>query len=131
MEAYWLSKYFTNEYLAADEFFPNAIASLEKMRSLGATIKYFTGRDAPGMREGTIKKLNEHGLADELTMKPDKETSDVSFKTDYFALVTEGFDLVCFFENELKNLHPFVEKYPDALFCLVRYTSFTKPTNKK
>ena len=116
MEAYWLSKYFTNEYLAADEFFPNAIASLEKMRSLGATIKYFTGRDAPGMREGTIKKLNEHGLADELTMKPDKETSDVSFKTDYFALVTEGFDLVCFFENELKNLHPFVEKYPDALF---------------
>ncbi len=116
LEKYWLSKYFTNTYLAADEFFPGAIRSLEKMRSLGAEIRYFTGRDEPGMKEGTVKKLNEHGLNDKLFMKPKADIADDEYKVVFFKKVLEDFDLVCFFENELRNLNPFVDQYPNSLF---------------
>ena len=116
IEKYWFSKYFTNDYLAADEFFPSAIKSLEKMRSLGAEISYFTGRDEPGMKRGTIKKLEEHGLNDKLFMKPSADIPDADYKVEYFKKVTKGYDLVCFFENELRNLNPFVDQYPDSLF---------------
>ena len=116
MEKYWFSKYFTNTYLAADEFFPGAIKSLEKMRSLGAEIRYFTGRDEPGMKEGTVKKLNEHGLNDKLFMKASVDIPDDEYKVECFEKVTRGYDLICFFENELRNLNPFVDQYPDSLF---------------
>ncbi len=116
IEKYWLSKYFTNTYLAADEFFPGAIKSLEKMRSLGAEIRYFTGRDEPGMKDGTVKKLNEHGLNDKLFMKPSADIPDDEYKVQHFEKVTKGYDLICFFENEIRNLNPFLNQYPDSLF---------------
>jgi hypothetical protein len=86
------------------------------MRVLGAEIRYFTGRDEPGMKEGTIKKLNEHGLNDKLFMKPSADIPDDKYKVEFFKKVTDGYDLICFFENELRNLNPFVDEYPDSLF---------------
>ena len=116
LEKFWFSKYFSNPYLSADKFFPGALESIEKMRALGAEIRYFTGRDETGMREGTEKKLKENGLNDKVFMKPSVEIPDDRYKVDYFDEVINGFELVCFFENELRNLNPFVDKFPESLF---------------
>ena len=45
--------------------FPAHLRVLKRC-ALGAEIRYFTGRDETGMREGTEKKLKENGLNDKV-----------------------------------------------------------------
>ena len=102
--------------LAYDRLFPGALCCIKKMKEYGARVKFFTGRDEPSMSLGTKLKLHENQLFDDLTMKPDKDIPDQDFKIQYFESITKSHSLVCFSENELRNLQPFLDTYPGALF---------------
>lgn len=116
---FWLSTYFTNQYLAHDQPFPGAIDFVESCHQ-EAKIIYLTGRDLPGMGEGTKASLKNHGFPwdterTKLMMKEDPQEADFEFKTNALKKIAQLGTVVASFENELKNLNQMAETFPEAL----------------
>lgn len=120
LTAYWRRLYFTTPYLLFDEAFPNAVEFVHRCLSFDCQIVFLTGRDEPGMGEGTRRRLTELGFPFphervQLILKPDPSQSDLEFKKEALARIDEIGHVIATFENELRNLNMMAEHYPDAL----------------
>lgn len=84
----WFKRFFTNEYVLFDEPTAGAVDFVQKMHALGSCSVYLTGRDTPGMREGTHESLVKWGFPEpngercHLITKPTFEQPDPEFKRD-------------------------------------------------
>ena len=117
-QAFWLGRFFSNDYAATDVPNPGAVDYVNALHNLGATIVYLTGRDTPRMGAGTRSNLigsgfpvDDRGL---LMMKPDKSIDDLQFKKDAFASIGEMGKVTGVFENEPRNVNAMHTAFPDA-----------------
>ncbi len=120
LKRFWGQRFFTHEYLAHDAVTPGALAFVKRVERAGARIVYLTGRDEPGMGEGTRQVLKQEGFPldgerAQLWLKPRFEMDDASFKRDAAARLRSLGELVASFENEPKNLVMLKSEFPDAL----------------
>lgn len=116
---YWRERYFTYPYLIEDRPFPRALEFVQHCRQLGAIIVYLTGRDVPGMGQGTYDAMRKLGFptADErvhFILKEDPAIDDLAFKVGALEKIAPLGKVIAAFENELANLHAMAERFPDA-----------------
>ncbi|MGZ3724018.1 MAG: HAD family hydrolase [Bdellovibrionales bacterium] len=117
--AFWLERFFTNDYCALDKPTPGAAAYLHLLARAGAKIVYLTGRDVPRMGIGTKSNLARNFFPTEdsgavLMMKPDPKLDDLKFKIDSFAAIAQMGEVMGVFENEPANVNAMAEAFPDA-----------------
>jgi hypothetical protein len=117
--AFWLSKFFTNEYCAKDTENPGAAFYLDLLARAGAKIVYLTGRDEPRMGEGTRTSLSRNrfpGPAGDalLLLKPDKDIDDLKFKESQYAAIAMMGEVIGVFENEPANINSMADAFPMA-----------------
>jgi hypothetical protein len=117
---FWSERFFTNAYLEHDRPYPGAVEFARELHELGAEIVYLTGRDEPGMGEGTRRNLVRDGFPWErerthLLLKPVFELSDVEHKQRAAEYIRRHGTLVASFENEPRNLVALHELFPEAM----------------
>ena len=127
----WYERFFSNAYVAGDRALPGAVQYVQAVYDEGATIVYLTGRDAPRMKEGTLKslKLNRFPLGKRtiLRMKPDKSLSDAQFKKSEIEWIGNQGDVVAVFENEPTNINLLVDGFPKSQPIFVDTIHSPKP----
>lgn len=130
--AFWFQRFFTNEYLAADEPVAGAPEFCREARARGARIVYLTGRDE-SMREGTKRSLERHGfpqpdgIAVRLVLKPRFDTPDLEFKTEALKAVAALGPVVAGFENEPAHVNLFADAFPQGRMVLLDTKHSGKP----
>jgi len=120
IKAFWADRFFSDDYAELDVPVPGAPAYVRSLHEAGAFVVYLTGRDAPGMLEGTLESLDEWefplGLVNtQLILKPRADLSDLEFKRDALEQVAALGDVVATFENEPRNLALMAERFPAAI----------------
>ena len=124
LKNFWKSRFFTNSYLKYDRAYQGASQFVRNAHDAGAEIVYLTGRDAPGMKKGTIENL----IRDQfpwnlpkihLLMKPEAHFDDLEFKKKASRFVHERGSLVASFENEPPNVVAFYGLFPEAMHVFV------------
>ena len=121
---FWGRRFFTSEYLPHDLPYAGAAKFAQQIHELGAEIIYLTGRDEPGMGEGTRANLIRDGFPWEkertfLMCKRDASFDDLLHKKQAAAHIRERGNLIASFENEPKNLVALAELFPDAMHVFV------------
>lgn len=97
---------------------------MRAVQAAGCLTYYLTGRDEPGMREGTLHALEQGGfpLPDgggvHLKLKPAWEMEDLAFKTAVFEELQALGEVVLAFENEPANANRFLRAFPGATVVL-------------
>lgn len=129
---FWAERFFTNEYLKYDRAYEGAAEFTREMHGLGAEIVYLTGRDEPGMGDGTRANLVRDGFPWEvagthLLMKPTFEMEDLLHKQSAAAYIRKHGTLVASFENEPPNLVALYELFPDAMHVFVETICSDRP----
>jgi hypothetical protein len=124
IKEFWAKRFFTSEYLKHDHAYPGAAAFTRKLHDLGAEIVYLTGRDEPGMGDGTRAMLMRDGFPWEkerthLLLKKAAHLPDLSHKTEAAEYVRAHGTLIASFENEPPNLVALSEIFPDAMHVFV------------
>lgn len=124
IKPYWGSRFFTSEYLMYDHAYPGAAAFVQKIYQLGAEIVYLTGRDEPGMGDGTRTNLIRDGFpwnAERLhlLLKPVAPMPDIEHKVNAAEYIRKHGTLVASFENEPPNIAALYEVFPDAMHVFV------------
>lgn len=135
LSAYWLARFFTNDYVALDLPNEGAVNFTRACHQAGAVIYYMTGRHrawVPGIDEGqtppfpegmelgTLRTLARRGfpISDGravLHLKPRFDQKDEDFKQAAFPILDElGGIVVATFENEPGNANQFLHQYPGA-----------------
>lgn len=129
--AFWKARFFTDAYCAKDAPNPGARAYVARLHGAGARIVYLTGRDAPGMLQGTRESLARHGFplgaGTELILKPRFEDDDTAFKESVFARLAAAGRVVACFENEPKNLNAMQRAFPGAHMVFLDTRHSPKP----
>jgi phosphoglycolate phosphatase-like HAD superfamily hydrolase len=120
MKPYWSERFFTSRYLAYDRPYPGAAEFTRNVHELGAEIVYLTGRDEPGMGEGTRSNLLRDGFPWEkkgthLLLKKAAHLPDLAHKKEAAEYISEHGTLVASFENEPPNLIALSRIFPDAM----------------
>jgi hypothetical protein len=123
-KTFWAERFFTSEYLAHDRPYEGAAGFVRKLHEIGAELIYLTGRDEPGMGEGTRTNLVRDGFPwnterTHLLLKPDFEQDDLLHKKNAADYVRRQGKLVASFENEPLNLVALYEIFPDAMHVFV------------
>lgn len=118
-EAYWKSRFFSDDYLKHDIAVPGAVELARACYEVGATIVYFTGRDLPLMSLGSFQSLRDLGfpigvVGTELVCKPHASIPDESFKREVAPHLARIGKVVAAFDNEPGNCNAFVEICPEA-----------------
>jgi hypothetical protein len=131
-KAFWRERFFTNEYLRYDLPYDGAAAFTRELHSLGAEIVYLTGRDEPGMGEGTRANLIRDGFAwgapsIHLLLKPRFEMDDLAHKMAAADYIRSHGTLVASFENEPPNLVALYELFPEAMHVFVETICSDRP----
>ncbi|WP_141736101.1 HAD family hydrolase [Oligoflexus tunisiensis] len=116
---FWRQNYFTYPYLVDDKPFPGALEFVRHCHDLGATLVYLTGRDIPGMGQGTFEAMRRMGFPSDdarvhYILKEDPDINDLEFKVLALNKVEPLGRVIAAFENELPNLHAMAERFPDA-----------------
>ncbi len=127
-KAFWLGRFFTNEYLRHDRAYPGAAPFVREVHGLGALVVYLTGRDAPGMGDGTVENLVRDGFPWEpatthLLLKPAYGLPDLDHKKGAADFIRSRGELVASFENEPANLVAIYEIFPEAMHVFVETVS--------
>ena len=131
--AFWLERFFTNEYCKDDLPMVGAVNYVQWLYEAGATIVYLTGRDEPRMGEGTRANLRVKNfpLSDPedniLMMKPNKDMDDLAFKVGAFDTIATLGDVVAAFENEPANINALQKRFPDGRMVFVDTIHSPKP----
>lgn len=117
--AFWKDRFFRDEYIVYDEPTPGAIQFCAQAWDAGATLVYFSGRDAPNMLVGTAQSLRTHhfpvGLARTvITLKERFEKEDLVFKQEALEFLSTLGTVVASFDNEPINCNMFHERFPQA-----------------
>lgn len=124
LKRFWAKRFFTSEYLKYDHAYPGAAQFTRKLHELGAEIVYLTGRDEPGMGDGTREMLTRDGFPwdtarTHLLLKQAPHLPDLAHKTDAALFVRSQGALVASFENEPPNLVALAALFPDAMHVFV------------
>jgi hypothetical protein len=124
IKSFWFQRFFTNEYLPYDHAYPGAAVFTRKLYEIGAEIVYLTGRDEPGMGDGTRDNLLRDGFPwnvsrTHLLMKPAAHLPDLEHKKNAAHYIRQHGTLVASFENEPPNLIALSELFPDAMHVFV------------
>ena len=133
LKAFWLERFFTDEYCFLDAVTPGAPEYVSRVHEAGALVYYLTGRHVGGMELGTIRSLLKHGFPcwrgrTEIHLKPDFETPDKDFKDDAIRDIHSlSGRVVATFENEPGNANLFVEAFPEALHFLLETVTSPEP----
>jgi hypothetical protein len=119
-EKFWFDRFFTNEYLKYDHAYSGAAAFAQRIYNLGAEVVYLTGRDEPGMGDGTRANLLRDGFPWEkprthLLMKPTFQQADLAHKLDAADYIRRHGVLVASFENEPPNVVALSQVFPEAM----------------
>lgn len=120
LKRFWAKRFFTHDYLSHDTVTPGALEFVRKVDEAGARIVYLTGRDEPGMGEGTRRALAREkfpldGARSQLWLKPRFEMDDAGFKREAASRLRDVGELLASFENEPKNLVMLRSEFPEAL----------------
>ena len=115
---------FSSRYLAYDRPYPGAVAFVRGLYDLGAEIAYLTGRDEPGMGEGTRSVLLRDGFPwaverTHLLMKEAAHLPDLDHKKEAAHYIRRHGTLIASFENEPPNLVALRDLFPDAMHVFV------------
>lgn len=124
IKKYWVARFFTNKYLPFDKPYPGAAEFTRNLHALGAEIVYLTGRDEPGMGDGTRANLIRDGFPWEthrthLLLKAAFHLPDLDHKRDAQNYIREHGTLVASFENEPANLIALHDIFPQAMHVFV------------
>lgn len=121
--AFWRERFFTNEYLLLDHPYPGAREFVWKLMERDLDIVYLTGRDEPGMREGTLASFRKHKLpvdrGTSFYFKPDFQTPDLDFKKSAFNQIQRDKHIILAIENEPTNANAMLKAFPDASILLI------------
>jgi hypothetical protein len=117
--AFWLGRFFTNEYCRDDRANPGAAKFLHLLARAGAKLVYLTGRDWGRMGLGTSLNLQQNRFpvnTDQsiLIMKEDPKQSDVTFKENQFPKIQQMGTVIAVIENEPANLNAMAKFFPTA-----------------
>lgn len=120
---FWTERFFASPYLLLDRPYPGVRELLTGLVGLGVEVDYLTGRDEPGMKEGTVESFRKHSLpvgkGTRFIFKPHFDDSDLEFKTNVCASIAGDRRLVLIVENEPANANMFHDFHPDALVLLI------------
>ncbi len=132
---FWRATFFTDHFVKMDSVYPGAVELVKTVRKAGCLTFYLTGRDDPGMRQGTLQALASAGfpmppmpamppMPEEqggdviLRLKPTWEEEDLAFKTQVFEELHDLGEVVLAFENEPANANRFLRAFPTAAVVL-------------
>lgn len=127
LKEFWYERFFTNDYLLADDEVPGAAAFCRAVHEAGGVPVYFTGRDET-MREGTVKSLARHGFpaagangdgSPKLILKPKFDTPDLEYKSEVLIKLAKSGSVEAGFENEPAHVNLFAERCPKATMVFV------------
>ena len=121
---FWFDRFFKGEYLRHDLPLPGAVEFVNDVHQAGGTVYYLTGRDEPGMGQGTRASLAHHGFPIDrerviVRLKPRFEDSDLVFKRGVVDELRGLGEVLGVFENEPINANLFAEAFPEADVCLL------------
>jgi hypothetical protein len=121
---FWVKRFFTSEYLKYDHAYKGAPEFVQTLYKTGAEIIYLTGRDEPGMGEGTRTMLKRDGFPfgverTHLLLKAAFHLDDLEHKTAASKYVEQKGKLIASFENEPPNLIGLSEVFPEAMHVFV------------
>jgi len=133
---YWGREFFTSRRLPHDRVYPGAVAFVRNLYELGAHLVYLTGRDEPGMGQGTRERLVSDGfpfglVRTELLLKPSPEMDDLTHKLRSNEYVSKHGHLVASFENEPKNLVALYDLFPEAMHVLLETAASDHPAEPR
>lgn len=120
LRAFWLARFFTDDYVLSDEPTPGAAEFAAACHGRGALLYYLTGRHVGGMEVGTVAALRAHGFPFwrgrcVLHLKPSFEMADRAFKDDALSDIRSyRGEVVATFENEPGNANLFARAFPSA-----------------
>ena len=120
---FWRATFFTDHFVKMDSVYPGAVELVNAVRKAGCLTFYLTGRDDPGMRQGTLQALASAGFpmpAEDviLRLKPTWEEEDLAFKIQVFEELYGLGEVVLVFENEPVNANCFLHAFPTATVVL-------------
>jgi hypothetical protein len=129
---FWAARFFRSEYLQYDHAYEGAARFAQELHRLGAEIVYLTGRDEPGMGDGTRARLKQDGFPwaidrTHLLMKAAPELDDLEHKLAAGTYVREHGTLVASFENEPPNLVALYDQFPEAMHVFVDTVCSDRP----
>jgi len=129
---FWAERFFTSEYLKYDHVYPGAAAFAREVHRLGAEIVYLTGRDEPGMGEGTRNRLLQDGFPfnterTHLLLKAAFELDDLDHKQGASRYIRDHGTLIASFENEPPNLVALYDIFPEAMHVFVDTVCSDRP----
>ncbi len=117
----WWKRFFTNKYVVCDIPTSGSQQFVESILEMDVSIIYLTGRDTPGMRQGTLASLKEHGfpVPDDknvyLITKPTFEETDLLFKQNAIEQIKQIGEVLLTFDNEPKMNNVLAESFPEAI----------------
>jgi hypothetical protein len=124
IKTFWADRFFTSAYLPYDHAYPGAAEFTRQVYELGAEIVYLTGRDEPGMGDGTRANLLRDGFPWEverthLLLKKAAHLPDLDHKKEAAHYIRAHGTLVASFENEPPNIVALHEIFPEAMHVFV------------
>ncbi|MFP4378539.1 MAG: HAD family hydrolase [Spirochaetales bacterium] len=131
LEAFWAERFFSNTWVACDHPYDGVRSFLSALAKAGFHIVYLTGRDEPGMSEGTVRSFRSHelptGTNTKFLFKPDASMDDIDFKRRVLADVDRIGTVVLCIDNEPGNANTFRRAFPDALVLLIDTITSPQP----
>jgi hypothetical protein len=128
---FWKARFFSNAYLRYDRPHLGALAYVKALHDAGARTVYLTGRDEPGMGEGTREALRSGGFpmdaSTQLILKDRFETPDAEFKAKALPAIRDSGRVVATFDNEPANVVVFAAGFPEASNVFVDTDYSDKP----
>jgi len=116
---FWHARFFTDDYVFHDTPYPGAVACINQLILNGFSILFVTGRDAPGMRRGTLQHFADHGIQEgsrvRFFFKPSFKMADSEFKRKFCREAADRYTISATIENEPRNANMFARAFPDAL----------------
>lgn len=124
LKPFWVERFFTSKYLSFDHAYPGAADFVKKVYQMGAQVVYLTGRDEPGMGDGTRQNLIRDGFPwkverTHLLLKPTFNEPDLEHKVNAGNYIKKHGTLIASFENEPANIAALHEVFPDAMHVFV------------
>jgi hypothetical protein len=124
IRTFWGDRFFRSDYLKFDNAYEGAARFARDLHELGAELIYLTGRDEPGMGDGTRENLLRDGFPWEidrthLLLKKAAHLPDLDHKREAQHYIRQQGSLVASFENEPPNLIALSDLFPESMHVFV------------
>ena len=100
--------------------FPGAVEFVHQCINMGIQVTYLSGRDLPGMGQGTFDTLKIlrfpcNGPNIHFYLKPEATVNDLDFKIQALDIIASQGIVLAAIENELTNLNAMADHFKNAL----------------